>query len=96
MYTRITTYHCKPEMLDKAIALVEKMNPEINGINGLKQWFCNGNEDGNCVLIGIYESREAAEAAKDVVRELFGRFVEYIDSEFQTLGYEVLAHGTNL
>ena len=81
--------------MDDAIALVEKMKPEIMGIPGLKHWFSTGNEDGNCALIGIYESREAAEAAKDAVREFFGRFAEYIDSELQTLGYEILVHGTN-
>ena len=95
MYARITLYHCKTEMLDDAIALVEKMKPEILGIHGLKHWFSTGNEDGNCAMIGIYESREAAEAATDAVKEFFGRFAEHIDSELQPLGYEVLVHGTN-
>lgn len=95
MYARITTYHCKIEMLNDAIALVEKMKPEIMGIHGLKHWFSTDSEDGNCALIAIYNSREAAEAATDAVRDLFGRFAEYIDSEIQPLGYEVLVHGTN-
>jgi hypothetical protein len=95
MYARITTYHCKPEMLGDAIALAEKMKPEIIGIHGLRHWFSTGNEDGNCALIGIYENREAAEAATDTVRAFFARFAEYIDSEPQPLGYEVLLHGAN-
>jgi len=95
MYAKITMYHCKTDKLNEAIALVEKLKPESMGIPGLKHMFCTGNEDGNCALIGIYESREAAEAAVDTVRELFARFAEYIDSELQQLGYEVLAHATN-
>lgn len=95
MYTRINTYHCRAEMLDDAIALAEKIKPEIMAIHGLKHWFSTGNKDGNCVLIGIYENREAAEAATDTVRALFARFAEYIDSELQSHGYEVLVHGTN-
>ncbi len=95
MYARITTYHCKAEKLNDAIALVGKMKPEIMGIPGLKHLFCTGNKDGNCALIGIYENSEAAKAAADTARTLFARFEEYIDSEPQQLGYEVLVHGTN-
>ncbi len=95
MYARITTYHCKTEKLDEAIALGEKLKPEMMEIPGLKQMFMTGNKDGNCALIGIYDSRESAEAAKDTVRALFARFAEYIDSEPQPLGYEVLIHWTN-
>ena len=96
MYARITTYHCKTETRDEAIALFEKMKPEIMAIPGLKHMFHTGNEDGNCALIGIYDNREAAQAATDTVRAFFARFAEYIDSAPQPLGYEVLVHGTNL
>ena len=95
MYARITTYHCKAEKLNDAIALVEKLKPEMMEIPGLKQMFMTGNKDGNCALIAIYDSSEAAEAATDTVRALFARFAEYIDSEPQPMGYEVLLHGTN-
>ena len=95
MYARITTYHCKPETMDDAIVLFEKMKPEIMAISGLKHMFKTGNKDGNCALVAIYENREAAEAAMDTVRAFFARFAEYIDSAPQPLGYEVLVHGTN-
>jgi len=95
MYARITTYHCKTETREDAIALFEKLKPEIMAIPGLKRLFHTGNEDGNCALIVIYESREAAEAAMDTARAFFARFAEYIDSELEVLGYEVLVHGAN-
>ncbi len=95
MYARITTFHCKPEKLDDAIALAEELKPEIMSIPGLKYWFDAGNEDGNFAVIAIYESREAAEAAVDTAKGLFARFAEYMDSEPQPKGYEVLLHGSN-
>lgn len=95
MYARITTYHCKTEKLDEAIALLEELKPETMKIPGLKNFFSTGNRDGNCALIGIYESREAAENAADTVKSLFAKFAEYIDSELQPFGYEVLVHGAN-
>jgi len=93
MYARITMYHCKIEKLDEAIALLEQMKPEAMKIPGLKNFFSTGNKDGNCALIGIYDSREAAEDAVPTVRALFAKFADHIDSELQQLGYEVLVHG---
>ena len=95
MYTRITTYHCIPEKLEEATKLAEELKPQIMGIPGLKHWFSAGNEDGNCAVIAVYESREAAEAAAETARALFGRFAEYMDSEPQPQGYEVMLHGSN-
>ena len=95
MYTRITSFRCKPDKMNDAIALAEEMKSEIMSIPGLKHWFDTGNEDGSCAVIAIYESREAAEAASATAKEMFGRFAEYLDSEPQPQGYEVLLHGSN-
>lgn len=95
MYARITTYHCKPERMDDATALAEELKPEIMAIPGIKHWYSTGNEDGKCAVIGIYDSREAAEAATETARALFARFADYMDSEPQPQGYEVINHATN-
>ena len=47
------------------------------------------------LLAALMGDIDAAEAAMDTVRALFDRFAEYIDSELQPVGYEVLVHGTN-
>ncbi len=95
MYARITTFNCNPGKMKDAIAMAEEMKSEIMGIPGLMHWFDTGNGDGSCAVIGIYESREAAEAASATVKEMFGRFAECLDSEPQAQGYEVLLHGSN-
>jgi len=95
MYARITTYHCKPDRLDDAMALAKELKPEIMGIPGLKHWFNNGNEDGSCAVVAVYESRAAADAAADTAKAIFSRFAEFLDSAPQPQGYEVLLHGTN-
>ena len=95
MYARITTLRCKPDKMNDATALAEEMKSEIMGIPGLKQWFWTGNEDGSCAVMAIYESREAAEAASATAKEMFSRFAEYLDSEPQPQGYEVLLHRSN-
>lgn len=95
MYARITTYRNKPEKLDESLALAEAMKPEIMSIPGIKFYFSTGNEDGNCAVIAIYESQQAAEAARDVARELFARASEFLESEPQPRGYQVLLQGVN-
>jgi hypothetical protein len=95
MYTRITTYRMNTEKLDEGLALAEELKPEIMAIPGIKYWFNNGNEDGSCAVIAIYESEEAAEAAKDVASAIFARFADYMESEPQPQGYQMLLHGAN-
>ncbi len=95
MYARITTYRMNTEKFDEAQALAEELKPEIMAIPGIKYWFSTGNEDGSCAVIAIYESEEAAEAATGAASSLFARFGEYIVSEPQPQGYQVLLHGAN-
>lgn len=95
MYARITTFRVHPEKIDDARALAEEMKPEIMAIPGIKYWFDTGNEDGNGVVIAIYETTEAAEAAAKTASAMFGRFAEFMESEPQSQGFEVLLHGAN-
>jgi hypothetical protein len=95
MYARITTFRLNTEKSDDALALAEELKPEIMAIPGIKYWFDTGNEDGNCAVIAIYESEEAAEAAKGMASTLFARFAEYMETEPQPQGYKVLVHDTN-
>jgi quinol monooxygenase YgiN len=95
MYARITTFRMNTEKSDDALALTEELRPEIMAIPGIKYWFDLGNEDGNTAVIAIYESEEAAEAAKGTAGALFARFADYMETEPQPQGYEVLLHGIN-
>jgi len=95
MYARITTYRITPDKLEETLTLAEKIKPEIMSIPGIKYWFNIGNSDGNCAVIAIYNNEAAAEAAQQTAKELFGRFAEYIESDLQAQGYQVLLHDFN-
>ena len=95
MYARITTLRINPEKLDEIKALAEEIKPEVMAIPGMKYWFDTANEDGSCAVIAVYESQEAAEAAKSTASEIFARFAEYMESEPQPQGYHVFIHGIN-
>lgn len=95
MYARITTYQMRPEKMQEAGELTEQLRPEIMALPGIKFWFNVGNPDGSCATIAIYDSRESAKAATDAARGLFGRFSEYLASDLNPQGYEVLAQDSN-
>ncbi len=95
MYARITTYQAKSGKLDEANEKVETMKPEIMSIPGIKHWICCADEDGNCIVIAIYENKAAVDAAAPKAQELFGRFAEYYETAPQPHSYEVLHMESN-
>ena len=95
MYARITTFRSNPDRYDDATELAEELKPEIMSLPGIKFWFDAGNIDGDCVVIAVYDSKESADSAMPVARELFGRFGEFMESAPQPQEYEVFVHGTN-
>ncbi len=96
MYTRITTFRVNTDKYDEALAMMEKeLKPEVMAIPGIKYWFSHANDDGNCAVVAIYESEEAAEAAKGTAKALFARYAKYMESEPQPQGYQMRLHGIN-
>ena len=96
MYTRVTNFQCKPDKLEEATALAESLKPEIMAIPGITYYMSAGNDDGDCISVAVYESRDAADAAADTASALFARFDEYLEGPPQPQSYRVLLHGTNL
>ena len=95
MYARITTFGTSPDRYDEANALAEELKPEIMALPGIKFWFDAGNNDGEGMVIAIYDSKESAEAAMSAARDLFARFGEFMTSPPEFKEYEVMVHGTN-
>ena len=95
MYARITTFRTNSERYDEANALAEELKPEIMAIPGIKFWFDAGNNEGEGIVIAVYDSKDSAEAAMPAAREIFSRFGEFMESPPEIKGYEVMVHGTN-
>jgi predicted glycosyl hydrolase (DUF1957 family) len=81
--------------MDASLELARELKSDIMSIPGIKYWFNTGNEDGTCAVIAIYESKEAAEAAQPKAKQLFGAFAEFMTSEPDPVGYEVVESGVN-
>lgn len=95
MYTRVTTFQCKPDKLEEATALAERLQPEIMAIPGILSYMIAGHDDGDCIAVAVYESRDAADAAADTASALFARFAEFLEGPPQPQSYKVFLQGTN-
>ncbi len=95
MYARITTFRSNPDRYEEAMELAEELKPEIMAIPGIKFWFDAANDDGECAVIAIYDSKESADTAMPAAREIFARFGEFMESAPQPQEYDVYVQGTN-
>ncbi len=95
MYARVSTFRINTEKFDEYQAQVEKFKPEIMALPGIKYWFSAANEDGSCASIAVYENEEAAAASSIGAGAIFGQFAEFMESEPQPQGYQLILHGVN-
>ena len=95
MYARITAFRSNPDRYAEAKDLAEELKPEIMALPGIKFWFDAGNDDGECIVIAVYDSKDSADAARPAARELFTRFGEFMESPPQPQEYDVFVHGSN-
>ncbi|MGB1254941.1 MAG: putative quinol monooxygenase [Thiolinea sp.] len=95
MYARVTTLGIKPEDLVAGDVLSAKIIPDVMAIPGIKHFFRGRDDAGNSIVVAIYESRDAAEAATETVKELFGKFAPYMSSPPVPAGYDIYDHGSN-
>ena len=95
MYARITTFRSNPDKYERAKDLAEELKPEIMGLPGIKFWFDAGNDDGDCIVIAVYDSKDSADASMPAARDIFARFGEFMESPPQPQGYDVFVHGSN-
>ncbi len=74
MYVRVTRFANKPDKIDEAQALAQKLLPDIKSIPGLKVFINAQRDDGKGVTIALYSSKEAADAAHPKAKDLWSRF----------------------
>ncbi len=95
MHVRVTTYSCKEGLVDDGISVAHGLIPQIRSIPGLKEFICAGRmADGKCVIVAIYDTEENAEAAKPIVKKLWGSFDHVLASAPEPEEYSVFIHQT--
>lgn len=72
MYMRVTTFKVAPERVPELAAKVADMRRLATVIPGLVQTHIAWREDGQGTVVGVYESRERAEAAVGRIQAMWG------------------------
>ncbi len=89
MFASVIDVQLKPGTLDEAMDITRAALPEMREIPGLKQIISidKGNDQG--LVIAIYESQAAQEAAAPKAQEVLGRIAGLAAAPPQRMGCEV-------
>lgn len=91
MFARITPFKMKKSHRDEAIALLDKLKPEIMGLPGMRHFTHAMDEDGRGYVVSLVESREVSEGNADKVKALWANFADHLETQPKPEGYEVIA-----
>ncbi len=89
MYVRVTRFENKPEKIEDARALSQRLVPEIRQIPGLKEFINAEHGDGKGITIALYGSKAEADAALPRAKQFWGQFKDMWASPPVTEEYEV-------
>jgi quinol monooxygenase YgiN len=95
MFARVTKYRMKPECLDDATALTEKLMPKIKALPGLLQFINVCNDDGNGYIVSIVDNQENSNANQEHVQAIWAEFADYLAEAPTPEGYNVLFNERN-
>ena len=89
MFASVVEVQLKPGNLDEAVDITRAALPELRDVPGIKQLISidKGNDQG--LVVVIYESQAAQEAATPKAQELLGRIGGLAAAPPQRLGCEV-------
>ena len=95
MFARITPYQMKPEKMEEALALIEKLKPRIMGLPGLKQLINLSNDDGSGYIISVVESQATSDQNAAAVQAIWAEFKDHLQSMPTPQGYGVNCNWSN-
>ncbi len=95
MYARITNYKMIPEKLEAAIALMEKLKPQIMAMPGVVRFINSHDETGAGCVVSVVESQEIADANAEAVNAMWTNFADFLEEMPTPQGYGVIADWSN-
>lgn len=90
MYMRVTTFKVAPERIPELAAKVHDMKRIAKVIPGLVQSHVAWREDGQGTVVGIYESRERAQAAMGRIQAMWGVMASLVSAAPNVDAYDVV------
>lgn len=89
MYAKATRYAIKPGMIEEAQELSRRLLPTAAIIPGLKELLNLQREDGEGIMIEIYETADEAARAEPAARHVWDQFRHLYSEATTSDGYDV-------
>jgi hypothetical protein len=94
MYARVTSFKVDPARLPELSAKIEEMAPRAKALPGIIDAYVAWRDDGQGVLVAIYESKEAAARAVGRIQAIWGSLAGLVSAAPRTDAYDNAAHIT--
>ena len=88
MFSRITTFQCKPDRVDDITDFIEKLAPVMRDVPGLLHSSISWREDGSGVVMAIYESEGKAARAIEAIQAVWIQALELLTEPPQIATYK--------
>jgi len=89
MYASVVEIQLKPGKMDEATEIARAMRPDLEKINGLKQFIVIDHCHDKFLAVVIFEGKADQEAATPKAQELLGRLAELAAAPPERMGCEV-------
>ncbi len=89
MYASVVEIQLKPGKMDEATEIARAMRPDLEQLNGLKQFIVIDHCHDKFLAVVIYEGKADREAATPKAQELLGRLAELVAAPPERMGCEV-------
>lgn len=92
MYARVTTFKVEPARLPELSAKIEELAHIAKALPGIVDAYVGWREDGQGVLVGVYNSKREADRAVMRIQAVWGRFAEVLAAPPRTDIYDTVTH----
>ena len=94
MYARVTTFKVDPARLQELSAKIKEMGPRAKALPGMVDAYGVWRGDGQGVVVAVYQSKAAADAAVAKIQALWGDLAGLLSGAPRTDTYDNVAHIT--
>jgi len=81
MYARLTTFRVKPDKMEDMRRWREEHHAEILAQPGLRQWIGMVGDDGEVVVVSLFDDERAARESMTYVRNLWSQMAPMLEGE---------------
>ncbi len=88
MFLRVISFRVKPESLGRFEELCDSSRKPLSGISGMQRCFGAVDESGNAVVIGVWDSEDAATKAQPALQAVWAALSEHMAEQPRPTEYK--------